>query len=213
MIFKVATGLAVVATVGALWSLGRKPERLDGAAKTAYQCVMTADGACLMRYIWNEEIKVNRLDPDKLSMLVKTVVRPALEKYGPVPRTPQYLVQETAQGVAMTDLITKSGHVVSFSVMSMRVDGQPKVSVSDLVRSAWVLDYMADTGKAFGPETLAASFAEGYRRDKPFLDSIGFRAFVRADEETGTVKIRPLDDMMARADKYLLEASASPPAQ
>ncbi|MCW5938746.1 MAG: hypothetical protein KF884_05635 [Fimbriimonadaceae bacterium] len=201
----------VVATIGLVWHFSRTPERLDEAANNAYQCILKADGGCLMHYVWKEEIEANNLDADKLSMILKTVVRPAIEKYGPVQSKPQYLTQEPSQGVAMTDLISQKGQVVSFGVTTMRVGGQPKTSLSDLVRVAWMLDHMAESNQAFGGEALAMSFAEGYRRDKPFFDSIGFKSFVKSDELTGTVQIRPLEELLVKADRHIVSARSSTP--
>jgi hypothetical protein len=195
--------IALVATLGAVWRLTARPETLLEAAKTSYECLYRADGHCLMRFVWKEEVEANRLDPEKLSMILRTIVKPALDKYGDAPAAPQYLISERQYGEASTDLKTKSGHLVQWVVVTTRIDGSPKTSLSDIVCGAWKLRYMAERDRPFEPKTLIESFVEGYQRDKPFLDSIGFRCLVRADEETGSFRRRSLEDVLARAEQSL----------
>jgi hypothetical protein len=168
--------------------LNRK-ESLDEIARKLDVAMLNADGATVLPYLWEEEVRANKLTAEKVSRILREVVLP---RYGDAELRAARRVYQTTefQGLMYRIIPTEKGNVREWFVDVRKVGDSGRLSLTMVVVGAHHAEIDND------PETISrqwpAVVATNLRKSQPELKRLGFTTFVYQDYETGTHRRKPL---------------------
>lgn len=175
-------------------------EPLDASAKRAYKLAVSEDPGALYDWLWPEEALANpKLTAEGVRQIMQIMVRPRLVAAGLRGSEPSWCQLNTEQGVCGYDFKSKSGNNFQYGITCYQFMGKPKLTLSEQLVSAWIVEHMSQTDEPFSLRVSALAQTKGLTKDMKRLKELGFENLVTLDPVTGNTKVTTLEARLERA--------------
>ena len=184
------SGLAVLCLV--LWP----KEPIEAQAERILQELKSGSSSSLWAMMPDEEKEQNPgLTPEGVQELVQKIVRPALMETAAAPgalASTQAFDRLGKEHLAVSGFYAPlhGGGETALSVSIVQLEGRRTVSLTELVRQAWMSRGAKQKGVPFDRKSFHSAMARGWAQDKAVLERAGFTNLVFIDHGSASITVR-----------------------
>lgn len=187
---KIAFGCSVVLTL--FWGYRVYayffPKPLTESAKEAADMFIEGDMAGLYGNSLAKEQNLYRLDGNQLSELSEKFLKPKLKGAKIIGRNGSDMSKAMGASHHFFRLQLRNGRVIDYVAGAVMTDDGNRTEFSDVLLSAWYLDYLAQHKDApMSSKSRLTAWIEGINQDRQLLERAGIKGLLSSGNKVGLV--------------------------
>jgi hypothetical protein len=177
---RVLTAIATAAllTVTVLVFISLRDESIEADARSAREALEQGDADRLFDFIWDEEIQRLGLTRDKVRQSLDRILLPRLRRYERTSVVTEQVYGRGAQAVSVREYRDGKGHSLDVGSYALLSPAGGKILFSDLIKTAWGLEYFVPSGASWGRVAQYEMILQGIAEDKEELSRIGIPGLI-----------------------------------